>query len=139
MFEHVLIPIHLCCNDPRNGNFSEQLAGFEIGDNMKFECRYGDWEPRLRYVVDPNPGRALIRAIALAGKHFPVTDYHPWYGNWCWDAFKMEGRYVLELLNWPRLRKWFDISEAEQRLFNWWQVGEKWTDDDLRLISKVFK
>lgn len=138
MFEHERIPIALCCNDPDNGNFAEQLAGFEVGYNMKFECRYGDWEPRLRYVVNASPTRPLIRAIALAGRHFPVTSYKPWWGNWCWDLVHMEGRYVLELLNWPRLHKWFDVSEGEHRLFNWWKAGREWSDQDLRLIGKNF-
>jgi hypothetical protein len=138
MFEHERIPISLACNDPRNGSFSEELYGLEIGENMHFDCRYGDWGPRLRYLVNDDPGKQLIRAISIAGKHFPVSDYKPWQGNWCWDGFNMEGRYVLELLNWPRLRKWFDVSRGETRLFNWWKAGEPWSDMDLRLIGKRF-
>lgn len=132
MFEHEQIPVHLCCNDPDNGNFAGQLWGIEIADNMEFSCKFLDWGPRLRYVWGDSP------RIVLAGKHFPITYHKEWYGNWCWDLVKMEGRYVLELLNWPRLRRWFDMEAGEMRLFNWWEAGQAWKDDDLRLISKRF-
>lgn len=134
MFEHIRIPVMLCCNDPDNGNFAEQLAGFEVGENMHFECKFWGWEPRLRYVYRDQ----LMTAISIAGKHFPITNHRSWVGNWCWDRVHMEGRHVLDLLNWPRLRKWYDISEGETRLFNWWKAGQTWTDQDLRLISKSF-
>lgn len=138
MFEHVRIPISLCCNNPDNGHFAEELYALEIGPNMYFGPRFGDWGPRVRYLVNEQPGTPLVRAVSISGKHFPVSNYHPWQGNWCWDGFQMEGRYVLELLNWPRLRKWFDVERGESRLFNWWKDGQPWKDDDLRLISKSF-
>lgn len=132
MFEHVQIPVHLCCNDPDSGNFAGELWGLEIGGNLEFSGHYIDWGPRLRYVWGDKP------RIVLAGKHFPITYHKEWYGNWCWDLVKMEGQHVIELLNWPRLRKWFDLESGEARLFNWWHAGKRWTDNDLRLISKSF-
>lgn len=138
MFENERIPVYLACNDPDNGAFAEQLWALKVGENMSFECRYADWAPRLRYIVNPNPGTKLVCGIVIAGKRFPVEGHRPWHGNWCWDAVAMRGADVLTLLNWPRLRKWFDVEEGETRLFNWWKAGQTWTDSDLRLIGKRF-
>lgn len=137
MFSRELIAVHLCCNDPDNGNFAGRLYALEVGPNMEFGSKV--WPPsacpRLRYIIED--GTTI--GVAIAGKHFPITFIKNWYGNWCWDLVKMEGRYVLDLLNWPRLRRWFEIEEAEVRLFNWWKAGREWTDQDLRLIGKVFR
>ena len=144
MFERERIPVHLCCNDPDNGHFSERVWSLQIGYNMEFESRtwiswrQGPWGPRMRYLVDGDPSRPLIRAVSIAGRHFPVVYYKPWYGNWCWDLVHMPGAAVLELLNWPKFRKWFDITEGESRLFNYWKAGGEWKDQDLRLIGKNF-
>lgn len=129
MFEREEIQVDLCCNYPRNGLFAGQLWALKVGPNMEFGSKFIDWGPRLRFL----DGR-----IAIAGKHFPITCYREWVGNWCWDAVRIEGRYVLELLNWPRLRRWFDLELAETRLFNFWESGGTWTDSDLRLIGKEF-
>lgn len=136
MFEHARIRIMLCCNDPRNGIFAHRLSGLEIGPNMSFMATawYESREPRMRWIEKDG----VTHAIAIAGKHFPIVGYRSWVGNWCWDMAVMEGRTVLELLNWPRLRRFFDITEGETRLFNWWKAGQPWKDDDLRLISKTF-
>lgn len=136
MFENIRIPVMLCCNDPDNGNFADRLSALEIGPNMSFHSTayYESREARMRWLTKDH----VTHGIAIAGKHFPIVGYRSWVGNWCWDMAMMEGRTVLELLNWPRLRRFFEISEAEQRLFNWWKAGQQWTDQDLRLISKSF-
>lgn len=138
MFERVLIRVALACNDPSNGAFAEQLDGLNVGPNMHFDGLH-ERAPRLRYIVGTEREMPIVRAISIAGRHFPVSNYRPWFGNWCCDAFDMEGRYVLELLNWPRLRKWFDMSEGESRLFNYWKAAGVWKDEDLPLISKDFE
>lgn len=145
MFEALPIPVHLCCNDPDNGAFTERVWSMEIGENLELESRFwlswkqGPWGPRMRYVTNAEPGTPLIRAVTIGGKHFPVTHYKPWYGNWCWDLVHMRGDVVLELLNWPRLHKWFACSTGEVRCFNWWDSGHEWTDSDIRLIAKQFR
>lgn len=144
MFEAVPIPVHLCCNDPDNGAFAERVWSLEIGPNMEFESRFwqswkaGPWGPRMRYITNENPGTPLIRAVAIAGRHFPVTHYKPWYGNWCWDLVHMRGDAVIELLNWAKFRKWFSLTSGETRLFNWYQADQPFSDQDLRLISNDF-
>jgi hypothetical protein len=139
MFEHEQIPVHLCCNDPDNGNFSGRVWSMEIGPNMEFESRRwwsfqrGPWGPCLRYLWGDRP------RIVIAGRHFPITFHKEWYGNWCWDLVHMPGEAVLELLNWAKFRKWFTCSCGETRLFNWYANGQQFTDQDLRLIGKNFE
>lgn len=137
MFEHERFQIMLCCNDHRNGIFAHRLSALEIGPNMTFESTrwYESQQPRMRWLMMKEGG---TYGIAIAGKHFPIVGYRSWVGNWCWDMAVMEGCTVLELLNWPRLRRFFDVTEAESRLFNWWKSGQPWTDSDLRLIGKKF-
>lgn len=129
MFENVSIDVMLCCNNPDNGIFDGKLRALEIGPNMSFYAI--QWEGRRIALLD--------NAIRISGKRFPVNGFREWVGNWCWDCVTMRGSTVLELLNWPRFRKFFEVDEAETRLFNWFKAGRTWTDDDLRLISKEFE
>jgi hypothetical protein len=145
MFEKQPVKVHLCCNDPDNGNFADRVWTIHIGENLELESKFwisfkqGPWGPRMRYITDANPGRPLIKAVAIAGRHFPVTYYKPWFGNWCWDLVHMPGCAVIELLNWPKMHKWFSPAEAEQRLFNLWESGGQWSDQDVRLLCKEFR
>lgn len=138
MFEAEPVPVHLCCNDPDNGNFSGRVWSLQVGFNMEFESRtwiswkQGPWGPAMRYIWGDR------KRVVIAGRHFPITFHKEWYGNWCWDLVHMPGAAVVELLNWPKFRKWFDITEGETRLFNWWKAGGEWKDDDIRLIGKNF-
>src|SRR5690606_2817915 len=81
MFEREEIQVDLYCNYPRNGLFAGQLWALKVGPNMEFGSKFIDWGPRLRFL----DGR-----IAIAGKHFPITCYREWVGNWCWDAVRIE-------------------------------------------------
>lgn len=132
MFEREEIQVDLYCNQPRNGRFAGHVWALKVGPNMEFESKFLYWGPKLRFLDRSSGG------IAIAGKHFPITHHNSWVGNWCWEAVRMEGRYVLELLNWPRFRRWFDLEEAEVRLFNYWRAGGTWKDSDLRLLGKEF-
>lgn len=145
MFEKQPVKVHLCCNNPDNGIFAERVWTIQIGENLELDSKtwisnvQGPWGPRLRYITDANPGRPLVKAVAIAGRHFPVTHYKPWYGNWCWDLVHMPGRAVIDLLNWPQVRKWFSPSEGETRLFNLFNSGGEWSDQDVRLLCKEFR
>lgn len=132
MFERIRIPVEMCCNDPKNGLFTNRVAGIDVGSNMTFEAK--GREPALRHIS--RAGKT--ERIAIAGKQFPILGWKEWTGNWCWNRYWLCGNSVLVLLNWPRLRKTFDLTEGEDRLRNWWESGRTWTDDDLRLISKRF-
>lgn len=140
MFERIQVTVMLCCNDPRNGLFTGHLSAIEVGPNMKFQTP-GIWDehsgPRLRYLWEP--GRFTDNArIAISGRYFPVVHHRSWFGNWCWDAVNMRGSTVLTLLNWMRGKPWFDLEEAETRLWNQWEAAHPFEDHDLRLINNDF-
>lgn len=115
--------------------FDFSVDALKVGSNMDLEIHFLHWAPRLRYLWndDRRSGR-----IVFARKHFPFLQHKQWVGNWCWDRIWMRGPVVIDLLNWLRPKGWFDVSEAEDRLFNWWKGGYAWKNSDIRLLAKEF-
>ena len=128
MFEKVKIPVMLCCNDYRNGIFEEKVSSIEIGDNLRLECGFAYWSPRMRV----KGGK-----IFIARKAFPCLEYKEWYGNWCWDRAILYGKTVIELLNWLKQKDWFFAEEGETRMFQIWENKEKFFEDKhIRIFQK---
>lgn len=130
----IIVPVDLLCNDPRNGLFTGRVEALNVGPNMSLQSTRFEWGPRLRYLSNETP----LAGIAIARKHFPIVGYKYGAGNWCWDRVLMKDAHATELLNWLRPKGWFDLDEAEERLFNWWQCGKAFTKDDARLLAKDF-
>ena len=107
--------LEICCNDPDNGLFVGRAAAIEIGNRISFECRYIDWSPKL------TEGDGFIR---IGGRKLQCFQSREWYGNWCWNVYLCRSDEVEALVNWPKFRKWFDISEAHPRVFDAYKAGK---------------
>src|SRR5260370_590103 len=40
MFERQPVKVHLCCNDPDNGNFADRVWTIHIGENLELESKF---------------------------------------------------------------------------------------------------
>lgn len=110
--------LHLCCNDPHNGSPTGRVTAIEVqtkDSSLELESRFWDWGPKLFH------GDGFIR---IGGKKVRITSYRTWAGNWCWDAVRANSEDVVSLLNWPKFRKWFDVTEGPERLFNMYREGK---------------
>ena len=86
--------IHLCVNDPNNGNSTERLYAIQFDDVLKLESAF---------IPDPNVVCRLISngpemRIRIGRKTFPINKYSYWVGNWCWDAIFVDDDIATEIL-----------------------------------------
>ena len=51
----------------------------------------------------------------------------------------MPGSETVKLLNMMQANRWFSVQEADERLFEHWESGRPWADEDIRLIVKDFE
>lgn len=84
--------IHLCVNEPDNGNCTNKLDAIQFGDLLKLESAF--WpDPDVTF-------RRLERSrIRIGRRTFPVLSYATWVGNWCWDAVEVDAQTFIEIFN----------------------------------------
>jgi hypothetical protein len=105
-----MITVSLCCNDPDNGMPLGRVCAIEIGDN-EFEAPDGGFfggGNKLRIGL-AKPFRSPSRcnqAFKISRRIFPCCGWTSWYGNWCWDATRMTGVDVLQLIRYLREIGW---------------------------------
>lgn len=119
----------LCCNDPSNGLPLNKVCSIEINDCLELECRYSDWSPSLSGDKD---------FIRIGGYKLICAGYRTWVGNWCWDGCYVRLSDLFRFFNSYRVRKWFDCTSGEQRLFNLWDSGGKFDIRDLGGTVRLF-
>lgn len=112
--------VHVCCNDWKNGAFTGKVSSIEIGSTT-LECRFSNWEPRITEGAD---------FIRIGGKKLRCSGATYSVGNWCWNAYRCHDADVLALINWPKFRKWFQMTEAPERVADAYNNGKP-----LRLVS----
>lgn len=109
-----IVPVDICCNHPDNGLFIGRAPSIHVGD-IRLGCRTWDWSPKF------TEGNGWIRIggmkITCLGSKYGV-------GNWCWNRYACDGAEVERLINWSRFRKWFDIEEADEEIFNDFKAGK---------------
>ncbi len=86
--------IHLCLNDPSNGNSTGQLFAIEFDDLLKLESNF---------IPDPNvvcrmSSRGQEMRIRIGRKTFPIKSYSFWVGNWCWDAIDVTDEIATQIM-----------------------------------------
>lgn len=110
------ITIAFYCNDPCNGNFADRCEAITL-PSLALELQAsGHRSPKLRLV---EPG------IVLSGKHWPVVGHISWYGNWCWEAFRMQPDVATDFLIWLRERRAFHSDGGWDELHDWFGDPEK--------------
>ena len=113
----MIIPLHVACNDPGNGNFAEVAPMIEVLD-LRLEARNW-WDRPPRFV------EVGYDAVRLAGKVWQICDSRHWVGNWCWNTYqlwhrqKAPGWVVADFLIWLRGRRLYSAEEGPSDLFDW--------------------
>jgi hypothetical protein len=107
--------LQLCCNDPDNGNFTGRVSAVEA-HGLKLASRTWDWGPKLTV----GDGFIRIGGMKLRGGLAKSS-----YGNWCWNAYRVESDDLMKLINWPKFREWFDVEEAPERVFTAYRAGRR--------------
>jgi len=105
-----MMTVSFACNDPENGLSLDKVFSIEIGDN-EFEAPNGGimgagclLRTGLKK-VDGSTSRC-DQAFKLSRRVFPCSGWKGWYGNWCWDATRMEEKDVLDLIRYVRRIGW---------------------------------
>ena len=53
----------------------------------------------------------------------PYRTCSMWVGNWCWNQYTIEIKYLMRLLNWLRAKEW-NLTEGIDKLYNRWYSGK---------------
>lgn len=133
------INIHFGCNNPRDGQFMDRCALFDLDGELSIESNI--------YKGDDLWGAKIRRADNLVTIHrrsFRVVGWDYWVGNWCWDVARMVPDEAAKLLSYLRALQcsgspWYGCSEGAEPLFDLWLSGKKITQDSLLdAIQKTF-
>lgn len=117
----VTIRVHLCCNDPDNGEFTGRLTGIEVGG-----CSLTIW-PLESIDGSGEDGVPLLTwdgGIVVGWRWFPISAYREHVGNWCWDAVEMDRRTALRLLRYV-VELGADVESAPVGVFETLQAIRK--------------
>lgn len=108
--------IHVACNNPNNGMFIGRAPELQVGEAW-FECRRAR-APRFTELPD---------GFRLAGKEWASDRSIDWFGNWCWNAYRLDTGtkdsasilLALEFLNWLRRRNLYTCTTGPAEFFDW--------------------
>ena len=109
------ITIALYCNDHRNGAFAHCCEAITF-PSLALELVASRRAPRLRLVEN---------GIVLSGKSWPVVGQINWYGNWCWDGFRMLTAVATDFLIWLRERRAYHSDGGWDELHDWYVDPDK--------------
>lgn len=105
-----LIPVMLCVNDYRNGQFAGRVSDICVfGGQVVFSLVDGDHACRI------DSSRVQIGRLVL-----PHRGHREWVGNWCWDEVRLSHESVVRLMNWVRDKSTFRLECAAEPLWDWW-------------------
>lgn len=110
---YITIAFH--CNHPRNGLFTGLCEAINF--------------PSLALELQGSRGSSKLRpvdfGIVLRGKSWPVVGQINWYGNWCWEAFRMQPGVATDFLIWLRKRQAFTSNGGWDELHDWYADPDK--------------
>lgn len=122
------VRVDICCNDPDNGLFDGRAAAIQLADLELAASDFRGPSMRLR-----------DNRIVIAGKHWPFERSKDWFGNWCWNAYWMPLVRAVELLIWAHGRGFWDVEQAEARIYNMWRLDRSLdTHDDRAFLERYF-
>lgn len=92
--------LSLACNDYRNGNFASRFESLDCCD-----CQ-----------LTGRPMRCAIGTGSFRiGRHeWPHKGMIEWYGNWCWNAFRVTPQVAAEAMNYATERGYVFESCREE-------------------------
>lgn len=130
-----MITVSFACNDPENGLSLDRVFAIEIGDS-EFEAPNGGTmgngsilRTGLKRVAKSSS--RCDQAFKISRRVFPCSGWKGWYGNWCWDATRMEEQDVLNLLSYLRRLGW-RMTAGLVDLGDLYDSGKNITADVLR-------
>ena len=99
---------HFACNDPDNGVFDGRVALAQYGD---IELEAPNWEGFAFTVGDD--------WIRIHRRKFRFIASKDWYGNWCWNVYRLPRPEAKRLIATLRENGW-RCTQGPCRLYDWW-------------------
>lgn len=97
-----MITVSFCCNDPEYGLWLGKVRSVQIHGEPDIELEgphFPDTSNTFHVIDKPNEAPDRCDRGFRIGRHtFGCYGWKTWYGNWCWDATRMTGVDVLQLL-----------------------------------------
>lgn len=112
--------VSLCINDHRNGQFQGSCDCVNVcpeddTDGVEIDCYH-----RFAFLDGSR--------FRLGRRVFTYTGHQGWYGNWCWDTFRMKIAETVRLLEYLR-QHGADIQCGPAEFFDAWKNGESLTEE----------
>lgn len=120
--ETKLYTVGLAVND-ENGQFTHKLSAVTIndGNDPAFLLELEGDELQIDYFRTGRRSGALP-SFLLNRLTFICHSYNHWYGNVCWDVFKMDRIKVVRLCETLRAHKW-SATSGESEIFTAYNNG----------------
>lgn len=106
------IIIHIACNNPDNGLFDGIATAINFRDII-LEHKYMEG---CKFTELDNNRFRLSRRI------FNYEACREWVGNWCWNAYVMEGHEALILLSYLRQSNNWQLTDSPVGFEKWWDL-----------------
>lgn len=123
-----MIHVHLCCNDPDNGEFYGELTDVEFTDDCEFLSVHGDPMDGEAMRFDFEAGAFFVHA-----ERYEMKSHRSWTGNWCWDSVMTTAEDAARLANQLKAFKHWSCEVAREDLY------ERWGDPAAKFEAKDFK
>lgn len=126
------IDVGLCVNDHRNGMCAGRLlaAHFHDSETLTLQGPLDDgYCPRFRESESE-------RAFFVSGKKFRFVSSVEWWGNWCWNLYRMEPFQATELANHLRSTRKFTLEVADERLARIYRTQKLLAQDLVAAIER---
>ena len=131
-YDYEKVPVMLACNDDY-GNCDGQIRLVDISDALYLEHSGFMQDEGLAFKrVNTEEGYV----IEIGGERFHYFSFKPHVGNMCWCLYWMYVKDFRPFLNHLRRTGEFTCTEAESRLYRWWEAGKEFGDTEMRLILK---
>jgi len=123
-----LVRLHLCVNDPANGEFSGLCREITLDDCELLTLESPYFDRHLRCAIE----RTYFR---LGKSHcWQHHGHQTWIGNWCWDAVLVSPACAADVLNFC-IRRRYRWTVAGGIVLRRLEAGEKIEAGDLLRLA----
>lgn len=106
------------CNNPDNGDFTGRCEAVQLPDEA-IDLHCGEWGSRAGVTLNERGKKLYFGRIAVT-----PLGRRTWYGNWCWDAYKLTVEDAAKILAYCKKMGW-------QCEGGWCELADKYDSDGL--------